>query len=110
MPKSSLWPAPRGEDTAEQLVFPDVEMHLADGTRWSATVATTADIEAVMNKNARTGEDLGGRFFACPDLLIVRDSTLDGLLAVVESILASGEVRGAFRELPPDRDATGVQS
>lgn len=50
------------EDSPERLVMPGVEVHLADGSRWSATVATTADIDAIMARAATTGEDLGGRF------------------------------------------------
>ncbi len=60
------------DDSLERLVMPDVELRFVDGSRWSATVATTADIDAVMANNAGTGEDLGGRFFACSDLLIDR--------------------------------------
>lgn len=38
----------------------DVEVRLMeDGSRWSATVFTVAEIERLMEKGAQTGEDLG---------------------------------------------------
>lgn len=87
------------EETPDRLVMPDIEVGLADGSRWSATIATLADIASVMDKCRRTGEDLSGRFFSCPDLLVVRESTLGEILAVVDELIEAGEIGSALQQL-----------
>jgi hypothetical protein len=64
----------------------DVEVRLADGSRWSATVFTLAAIESVMSKNARTGESLGGSYFWCSDLLIVREPGVYHIIDVLVGV------------------------
>jgi hypothetical protein len=41
----------------------DVELRLADGSRWSATVFTLAEVDRVMRSWEASGEALGGRYF-----------------------------------------------
>lgn len=42
----------------------DVEVRLAaDGSRWSPTMLTLAEVERLMKRWQRTGEELGGRYF-----------------------------------------------
>lgn len=52
----------------------DVFVDLNDGSRWSATLITLAQVEILMRRWAASGESLGGRYFWSPGGLIVRDS------------------------------------
>lgn len=70
----------------------DVEVRLtADGSRWSATVFTLAEVARLMKKASRTGEELGGRFFWCSDGLIVRDPGVDSMTQVLAGLLDLGD-------------------
>jgi hypothetical protein len=89
------------DDTPEHLNIPDVVVRLADGSRWSATVATLADRQAVMDKNSTTGEMLADKYFTCKDLLIVRNDSLETLLEVLKGLITNGQI---CSELQPLRD------
>jgi hypothetical protein len=69
----------------------DVEVHLADDSRWSATVFTVAEIGRLMKYWSQSGEALGGRYFWCSDGLIVRDPGVDNMTQVIAGLLDSGE-------------------
>ncbi|MFI2644183.1 hypothetical protein [Streptomyces sp. NPDC018610] len=77
----------------------DVEVHLPDGSRWSATIFTLAEVDRLMRRWEETGEAAGGRCFWCSDGLIVRDPGLQGMVGVIAKLLASGEFDGAFHRL-----------
>ncbi|MFI1735772.1 hypothetical protein ACH40E_42605 [Streptomyces acidicola] len=78
----------------------DVEVRLVeDGSRWSATVFTVAEVERLMEKGAQTGEDLEGRYFWCSDGLIVRDPGIDNMTEVIASLLNSGEFGQVLQRL-----------
>jgi hypothetical protein len=69
----------------------DVEVRLADDSRWSATVFTVAEIGRLMKYRSQSGEALGGRYFWCSDGLIVRDPGVDNMTQVIAGLLDSGE-------------------
>ncbi|MFI6725645.1 hypothetical protein [Streptomyces atratus] len=70
----------------------DVEVRsVEDGSRWSATVFTIAEVERLMEKGSRTGEDLDGRHFWCSDGLIVRDPDIDNMTRALAGLLDSGD-------------------
>ncbi|WP_344323760.1 hypothetical protein [Streptomyces macrosporus] len=77
----------------------DVEVRPADGSRWSATVFTVAEVERLMEKGTRTGEDLGGRCFWCSDGLIVRDPGIENMARVLAGLLDSGEFEQVLQRL-----------
>ncbi|MFJ3828888.1 hypothetical protein ACIPWI_13040 [Streptomyces sp. NPDC090046] len=78
----------------------DLEVRLtADGSRWSATVFTLAEVDRLMKMAARTGEDLGGRFFWCSDGLIVRDPGVDNMAQVLTGLLESGDFTQILQRL-----------
>ncbi|MFC8393597.1 hypothetical protein [Streptomyces sp. NPDC057238] len=78
----------------------DVEVRLtADGSRWSATVFTLAEVERLMEKGSRTGEDLEGRCFWCSDGLIVRDPGIDNITQVLTGLLDCGDFAQVLHRL-----------
>ncbi|MEV7217995.1 hypothetical protein AB0O31_33495 [Kitasatospora cineracea] len=78
----------------------DVEVRLtADGSRWSATVFTVAEVERLMQRCSRTGEALAGRYFWCSDSLIVRDPGIDNMTQVLAGLLDDGDFTQILQRL-----------
>ncbi|MEV1121522.1 hypothetical protein AB0I91_41240 [Actinosynnema sp. NPDC049800] len=77
----------------------DVFVHLPDGSRWSGTVFTLAQVEALMAKWAESGEALGGRYFSVSDGLIVRDAGVMDMAHVIGGLIEDGEFPQIFRRL-----------
>ncbi len=65
----------------------DVEVRLTDGSRWSATVFTVAEVQRLMERRAQTGEAAGGRYFWCSDGLIVREPGIDNMTQAITGVL-----------------------
>ncbi|NEB03556.1 hypothetical protein [Streptomyces sp. SID13726] len=94
----SFLPEP-GEDL-DTVCNVDVFVRLTeDGSRWSATVFTLAEVERLMERWARTDEAQGGRYFWCSDGLIVRDPGIDSMTRVLIGLLDSGELRDVLQPL-----------
>lgn len=89
----------RGVDADGSAANCDLEVLDSDGTRWSATVLTLEEISRLMTSYENTGECLNGSFFACPDLLIVRDGTVAGVEQLVRSLVTTGDHRNELRPL-----------
>ncbi|WP_304454715.1 hypothetical protein [Nocardiopsis sp. YSL2] len=70
----------------------DVVVELGDGTRWSGTLFTLAEVERLMAENAETGENLEGRYFGCVDTLIVRDPGVGDMTRVLAGLIDSGDL------------------
>ncbi|MCG8915465.1 hypothetical protein L6E12_06655 [Actinokineospora sp. PR83] len=64
----------------------DVEVRLPDGSRWSATIFTVAEVERLMARWAGTGEYSGGSYFWCHDGLIVRDPGIGNIVRVLVAL------------------------
>lgn len=78
----------------------DVEVRLAaDGSRWSATVFTLAEVGRLMERWSRTGGELGGRYFRCSDGLIVRDAGIGSMTRVLVGLLDSGDLTEVLQRL-----------
>lgn len=77
----------------------DVEVTLRDGSRWSATIFTLAEVGAIMERWAASGEALGGRFFACSDGLIVRDAGIANMVEVLVGLYDRGELTQVLQRL-----------
>lgn len=78
----------------------DVEVRLtADGSRWSATVFTLAEVERLMDRWSRTGEELGGRYFWCSDGLIVRDPGIGNMTQLLAGMLGTGDFTQILQRL-----------
>ena len=80
----------------------DLILTLDDGSRWSATVLTLAEVDAVWKRWETTGECFSGRYFNCPDLLLVREAGISNICAVLEDILATGGPEGVLVRLEGD--------
>ena len=80
----------------------DAEVRLLDGSRWSATVFTIAEVERLMETWTRSGEALGGRYFWCSDGLIVREPGIDSITRVIAGLLDSGEFAQILQRLEDD--------
>ena len=87
--EASFLPSP-GEDL-DAVCNVDVEVRLADGSRWSATVFTVSEVQRLMEKWSQSGEALGGRYFWCSDGLIVRDPGIDNMIQVITGLLDDGD-------------------
>jgi hypothetical protein len=79
-----------GEDP-ESVDNVDVFVDLNDGSRWSATIITLGQVEVIMARWTESGEALGGRYFWCPDRLIVRDPGISNMTQVLTGLIESDE-------------------
>lgn len=87
------------EDNAETVENVDAEITLPDGTRWSATFMTLHEISRIMDRWSKTGENLGGKYFQCSDLVITREAGLPAMVGAVQGILDSGGPQGILDRL-----------
>ncbi|MFJ8599093.1 hypothetical protein ACIREM_10245 [Streptomyces shenzhenensis] len=90
---------PSPDEALDEVCNVDVEVHLPDGFRWSATIFTLAEVDRLMRRWEETGEAARGRCFWCSDGLIVRSPGIQGMVGVIAKLLASGEFDGAFHRL-----------
>jgi hypothetical protein len=86
-------------DDAETVENVDAELTLPDGSRWSATFMTLLEIERIMMHWSDTGENRGGIFFRCPDLVIVRSGGISGMVQALEAVFENGGPQGILEEL-----------
>ncbi|WP_435845771.1 hypothetical protein [Streptomyces exfoliatus] len=91
---------PSGGEDLDAVCNVDVEVRLAeDGSRWSATVFTLAEVERLMKRWSQTGEELGGRYFWCSDGLIVRDPGIGNMTRVLAGLLDAGDFTQILQRL-----------
>jgi hypothetical protein len=90
---------PNPDEVLDEVCNVDAEVRIPDGSRWSATIFTVAEVSRLMKRWEETGEAAGGRCFWCLDGLIVRDPGIRKMVTVIAELLASGEFDGAFRRL-----------
>ncbi|MER6218882.1 hypothetical protein [Streptomyces sp. NPDC001674] len=90
-----------GEDLGE-VCNVDVFVTLTDGSRWTATVFTVAEVERLMKLWAGTDEALGGRYFWVSDGLIVRDPGIDNMTGVIAGLIENGELSEIFQRVIND--------
>ncbi|WP_405638240.1 hypothetical protein OHB53_09020 [Streptomyces sp. NBC_00056] len=87
-----------GEDL-EAVDNVDVFVDLPDGSRWSATIITLAQVDLAMKRWAATGEALGGRYFWVSDGLIVRDAGISNMTQVLVGLIENGEFAQILQRL-----------
>ena len=86
----------------------DVQVTLADHTRWVATFCAYKYVDTLRAKYASDGECLGGRYLWIADMVLVEDTSRPTVEAVVEDLLASGHLQSAFDECPRETDEQAV--
>ncbi|MYW12382.1 hypothetical protein GT034_29150 [Streptomyces sp. SID2563] len=87
-----------GEDL-EAVNNVDVFVDLPDGSRWSATIITLAQVGLVMERWAASGEALGGRYFWVSDGLIVRDAGISNMTQVLVGLVENEEFGEVLQRL-----------
>jgi hypothetical protein len=75
----------------------DVFVRLADGSEWTATVFTLAEVHRLMDRWAVSGEALGGKYFWCWDALFIRNAGVAAIVDVLAGLVASNEVHAVLR-------------
>ncbi|GHB70067.1 hypothetical protein GCM10010377_70980 [Streptomyces viridiviolaceus] len=81
----------------------DVFVALKDGSRWSETMFTVAEVERPMRLWTESDEPLEGRYFWVSDGLIVRDPGVDNMADVITGLIENGEFSEIFQRLIDDR-------
>ncbi|MFD3780325.1 hypothetical protein [Streptomyces sp. NPDC058612] len=94
---------PDPDEALDEVCNVDAEIRLPDGSRWSTTIFTVADVERLMARWARTGEALNGRYFWCSDGLIVKEPGLMPMAEVIIGLLDNGEFRQVLQRLDDSR-------
>ena len=77
----------------------DAEVRLPDGSRWSATIFTVAEVKRLMMRWSRTGECAGGSYFWCPDGLLVNDAGIGNMTRVLAAIYDDGQLTDILNRL-----------
>jgi hypothetical protein len=81
-----------GEDAPDTADNIDAHIYLPDGTHRYATFFTTEAINALLRKDARTGETGGGRYFWCSDQVIVPRPGVPAMMEAVSEMIRSGDI------------------
>lgn len=87
------------DEAIEEVCNVDAEVHLADGSRWSSTIFTLAEVDRLMRSWEASGEAVSGQCFFCADGLIVRNPGIGSTVRVIAGLVASGEFDGVFRRI-----------
>ncbi|GAA2218823.1 hypothetical protein [Streptomyces nogalater] len=90
---------PNRDEDLEFVDNVDVFVDLKDGSRWSATIITLAQVEILMKRWAASGEAFAGRYFWCSDGLIVRDAGISNMTQVLAGLLQNGEFTQILQRL-----------
>ncbi|MEU6383495.1 hypothetical protein ABZ847_08020 [Streptomyces bauhiniae] len=90
---------PNAAEDVESVDNVDVFVDLPDGSRWSATLITLAQVQHVMERWAVSGEALGGRYFWVSDGLIVRDAGISNMTRVLVGLVESDEFTQVLQRL-----------
>lgn len=88
-----------GEDTYGSVENVDAVLEMSDGSRWSATILSLAELTAVMNRWQESGENLAGRYFVCPDLVVLRHGGVAEITEVFHEILRTGGPDGILKNV-----------
>ncbi|RSM73412.1 hypothetical protein DMH04_41085 [Kibdelosporangium aridum] len=89
-----------GDDDPATVANADAWITLPDGTKWTATFLTHAEVGRIMDRWRDTGECLDGRYFRVgPDLVIIRSPGVAEMLAVATELVATGEYTDALHRV-----------
>lgn len=93
----------------------DVIVTLDDGTKWIATFFSYANIAGLVEKNRRTGECLGGKYFWASDMVLVDEVSRSRIEEITAYLLEEAplEFESLFRKIESDtghQDGDGLSS
>src|SRR5262245_55152049 len=88
-----------GEDSPEASENADGWVTLPDGTKWSATFLSHAELGRIMGRWRVTGECLNGGYFTCPDLVLIRSPGVQAMFAAVRDMVAKGDHELSLRRV-----------
>lgn len=89
------------EELTDAIGNVDIEVRLASGGRFSATLFTIANLEALMAKDARTGENASGLYQWAIDMVIMRELSLATVAELVEHLLENETIGEVLMRLDP---------
>ncbi|GGY61615.1 hypothetical protein GCM10010326_65560 [Streptomyces xanthochromogenes] len=98
--EASFLPSP--DEELDSVCNVEVLVKLKDGSRWSATVFTLAEVERPMKTWAGSGEALEGRYFWASDGLIVRDPGIDSMADVIAGLIEEEDFRAVLQRRADD--------
>lgn len=75
----------------------DVIVEFCDGTRFFATFFTYDNINSLVNKNRKTGENLSGKYFWSSDMILVDEVSRERIEEVVNHLIQTNEFIEIFR-------------
>ncbi|MER6007437.1 hypothetical protein ABT120_53475 [Nonomuraea angiospora] len=81
-----------GDVDASDLEVGDSIITLPTGERYSALLVTADELLRIMNRHARSGESLSGRYFCAPDLVVVKEKGAASMIDVIRDIVLSGDL------------------
>ena len=79
-----------------------VEVRRGDGRGWAARLHTPESVRAILDEWHRRGERQGehsGLYFWAPGVIVVREISREAVVALVEDLMAEGEIETAFAPL-----------
>jgi hypothetical protein len=98
-PPVTVFSAEPLDDVADDNV--DIEVQLADGSRWAATVFTVDNLRSLMKKWRSTGEQ-SGLYVWAPDMIVVERLSDGCLRDLVDELVAEGELQHRLMLLDED--------
>ncbi|MEV5494715.1 hypothetical protein AB0M50_04865 [Nonomuraea fuscirosea] len=81
-----------GNVDAAGLEVGDSIITLPTGERYSALLITLNQISRIMDRHRQSGENLSGRYFGTPDLIVVREKGVAAMVDVIRDIVTSGDL------------------
>lgn len=90
------------DDDAASVENVDAEVTLQDGTNWSATFMSMYEIQEIMERWSSSGENAGGEYFHCADLVIVREPGIPSMVRALNYALANGDPYSILTPLNPE--------
>jgi hypothetical protein len=87
------------DEDPDEVANVDVEVRLADGSRWGGAIFTVAEVDRLLARWARTGEHAGGSYFYCVYSFVVRDSGVGNMTRALAALHDHGNLTDVFNRL-----------
>lgn len=96
---AELWP--EGEwDPDDSIV--DVDVTLADGSRWTATVCSFRHVQTLVSTWSKSGECLAGRYLWAKNLILVADTSRTTIEDTMKDLIKNDEFESALEKTDVD--------